>query len=202
MYSKQYKDFEFYYLTELTKQKIKPLSRIEKQIGRKEIRWLKKQGLFVDTISRKTLNGNQIIETIFSTSSRYIQFYRNKFEKSLLFKNCDEMKIEGFLFGYPSCCVHQFIQKPYKSNHLPQIDQSLLFHWACPDCRVTPELIPYYQSIYKSVKGWYDSEIQTKNTLSTNYKRNFQTAIAAAMLTAGLVSAQTPVDTTHYIPLP
>ncbi len=202
MYQNQIKNFEFYYLTELTKQKIKPLSRIEKQISRKAIRWLKKQGLFVDLVQRKALNDHRIIETIFSTSGRYIQFYRNRFENTLLHKNTDEMQLEGFLFGYPSCCVHQFIQKPYIHNHLSKTDQSVLFHWACPHCRITPELIPYYRPIYNSVKEWYNSEIQTKNVLSRNYKRNFQTAIAAALMTASLVSAQTPIDTTHHIPLP
>ena len=202
MYQNQIKNFEFYYLSELTKQKIKPLSRFEKQISRKEIRWLKKQGLFVELIRRKALNGNRIIETIFSTSNRYIQFYSNRFENTLLYKNSDEIKLEGFLFGYPSCCVHQFIQKPYILNHLPKSDQSLLFHWACPHCRITPELIPYYQPVYKSVKDWYDSEILTKNVFRNKYKRNFQTAIAVALITGGLVSAQTSVDTAHYIPLP
>ena len=199
------KDFEFYYLAELTRKKIKPLSRFEKNVNKKSLQWLKKQGFFVDIIPRKTLSGTQIAETIFSTSSRYIDFYRCRFNNTLLRKDRNEKRLEGFLFGYPSCCVHQFIERPYIANHLSESDQSLLFHWACPDCCITRELIPYYKPIYDSIEEWIDSEIkisQSANVYSKNYRRKLQTAVAAALLSTGLLSAQTPADTTHFIPLP
>ena len=126
------KDFEFYYLVELTRQKIKPLSRWEKPLSETTRHWLRRQGFYVEIIPRKTLLRKQIFETVFSTSSRYVDLYHNKFSNTPLRKDPLTQKAEGFLFGYPSCCVRQFIQQPYITNNLKKEDQSVLFHWACP----------------------------------------------------------------------
>ena len=75
------RDFEFYYLVELTKQKIKPLSRWEKPLNDTSIKWIQDQGLIVETVPRKTLLKKEIIETIFSTSSHYLDYYHLKFNK-------------------------------------------------------------------------------------------------------------------------
>jgi hypothetical protein len=45
-------EFEFYYLVELTRQKIKPLSRWEKPLSETTHRWLRRQGFYVDIIPR------------------------------------------------------------------------------------------------------------------------------------------------------
>jgi len=73
---KNIKDFEFYYLVELTRQKIKPLSRWEKPLPERTHRWLRRHGLYVEQIPRKTQSGNSLTETIFSTSENYTNLYQ------------------------------------------------------------------------------------------------------------------------------
>jgi hypothetical protein len=199
-------DFEFYYLVELTKQKIKPLSRWEKQLTENGKKWVLDQGLYIDTVIRKTLINQQIVETIFSTSSNYLNFYKRKFNHKLLRKNVSTQKLEGFLFGYPSCCVRQFINKPYIGNHLAKKDQAMLFHWACPDCRITPDLLPYYRSIYKQVNEWYDNEFCKTQKYIINpqkrvHKKLLLAAIFSLLFSAGLVSAQNKSDSLHFLPI-
>ena len=63
-------DFEFRYLAELTKQRIKPLSRWEKPLDRSAVRWLKRQGFAVETVARRTKLNRPVFETVFSLSSR------------------------------------------------------------------------------------------------------------------------------------
>jgi hypothetical protein len=192
-------DFEFYYLVELTTKKIKPLSRFEKPLNKKTLRWLKKQGFYTEIIRRKLLSRNYINETIFSKSSCYIDLYKRKFENTFLKKDDREQKLEGFFFGYPSCCVEQFIMKPYCQNALNKDDQSLLFHWACPNCRITPELLPLYKQVYKDVKDWFYSDEHLRKSFS---QIKLPQIAAALILYTGLLSAQSSPDTTHFIPLP
>jgi hypothetical protein len=193
-------DFEFFYLVELTRQKIKPLSRWEKPLDNETQLWLQHQGFYVESIPRKTLAGKRIYETVFSTSRRCTDLYQRKFQNEFLNNNKQTQSLEGFLFGYPSCCVQQFIRRPYLSNNLNHKQQSLLFHWACPDCRVTPELIPYYQQIHDRISEWHRHTFPLKKP-DFSYQRIFQKTAAALLLTSGLLSAQTGIDSTHYIPL-
>jgi hypothetical protein len=196
----KYDDFEFFYLVELTRQKIKPLSRWEKPVDKSILHWLQRQGLYVECVPRKTLSGKRIFETVFSISRRYTDLYQHKFYNAPLNKNPHIQSLEGFLFGYPSCCVQQFIHRPYQPNLLSREQQSILFHWACPNCRVTPELIPYYQSIYDRITEWHHQTCPQKKSESA-YHKIFQKAVAALLISTGLLSAQSMVDSTHYIPL-
>ena len=196
-------DFEFYYLVELTKQKIKPLSRWEKPLNQNLIKWIQKQGLYVDTIPRKTILNREIIETIFSTSSHYLDFYHRRFYNTLLQKDVTSQQLEGFLFGYPSCCVQQFIKKPYTKNNLKKRDQELLFHWACPECRMTTNLLPYYRNVYQQVNEWYEHEfgkfkITPKKRL---HKKLILAATLSLFLASGYLSAQSLEDTLHFLPV-
>ena len=200
--SRQVKEFEFYYLAELTRQRIKPLSRWEKPLPQRANQWLRHNGLHVERISRKTLSGKTIAETVFSASSKYTDVYQRKFSNTFICKSAENQKLEGFLFGYPSCCVRQFIRHPYSPNNIDESDQSLLFHWACDACRSTHGLIPYYQSIHDSVSEWYHQEFPDKKRVR-NHPRLLCNAIAALLITGGgCLSAQTIPDSTHYIPLP
>jgi hypothetical protein len=195
------KDFEFYYLTELTRQKIKPLSRWEQKLPEKTCRWLKHNGFSVERIPRKTLSGKDVVETIFSTSANYLDLYRRRFSHTLINKRAENQRFEGFLFGYPSCCVEQFIQHPYSANNLSRAEQSLLFHWACTDCRSTNDLIPYYQKVFNDVSEWYDHEFR-KKSFSRHYQNPVYMAAAAILFGFGIASAQGPADSLHYIQLP
>ncbi|MBN1398196.1 MAG: T9SS type A sorting domain-containing protein [Bacteroidetes bacterium] len=195
------KDFEFYYLVELTRRKIKPLSRWEKPLTVNTHQWLKNHGLYVELIPRKTLSGKDITETVFSTSTRYTDLYLKRFCNTYLSKSAGNQSLEGFLFGYPSCCVKQFIRYPYFPSSLDSNTQSMLFHWACNSCRSTPELIPYYQSAYKNIYDWYKTEYKNK-ILGRTYRRTINKVLASLLLSGSLLSAQTAVDSTHYIQLP
>ncbi|MCK4358776.1 MAG: T9SS type A sorting domain-containing protein [Candidatus Cloacimonetes bacterium] len=141
-------DFQLAYLAMLTKQQIKPLSRWEKGTNLKHFTTLKKFGLKVENVKRKLLNGKYTSETIFSTKSKYLDIYLRNFEnKPIAIQKSDREK-EGFLFGYPSCCVKNFVEDGYTKNPYIGKEQEILFHWVCPHCRITPSLIPYYQKIY------------------------------------------------------
>jgi hypothetical protein len=195
--------FEFYYLAELTLQKIKPLSRCEELLDEKRLNWLKRKGFFTEIIPRKTIFSKTVYETVFSTSMRYVDFYKSKFYNSHLMKTAANQKLEGFLFGYPSCCVNQFIEHPYLHNSIRRNQQEKLFHWACRDCRVTPELIPYYDKLYNNTEDWFNYYFPAQhNNVFENYQKKIQTAAAAMLISAGITYAQTESDTTHYIPLP
>jgi hypothetical protein len=195
--------FEFYYLTQLTRQKIKPLSRWEKPLSRRQFQWLKKNGLQVDTILRKTIKGDKINETVFSLSSHYLNFYRRHFQASVLNKSLQTQTLEGFLFGYPSCCVKNFVEKPYVNNELPANEQEKLFHWTCPGCRSTPQLLPYYRKVYDDTLEWYQKEF---NSVKSDQFSSIGKLSWAAALTLFLSSTSLPAqvipDSSHYIPVP
>ncbi len=143
-------DFQLAYLAMLTKEQIKPLSRWEKGIliSSRDFYILRRYGLKVENVKRKLLNGNYTYETIFSTKSRYLDSYlRNFANKPMATHKSDRIK-EGFLFGYPYCCVKNFVENGYTKNPYIGKEQEILFHWVCPDCRNTPSLIPYYQKIH------------------------------------------------------
>jgi len=196
-------EFELIYLTELTKQKIKPLSRWEKPLSIKHQRWLKQHGLKTETVQRRTESGGKIIETIFSKSHRYLDYYRKHFEGKLLNKLPETQFMEGFLFGYPGCCVKQFILNPYAKNNVSQEDQQKLFHWACPDCRVTPELLPYYQKVYDDVREQYQGKLKDVNLPSQILSGKLSWAAALALcLSSSSLPAQVIPDSSHYIPVP
>ena len=154
-------DFQLAYLAMLTKQQIKPLSRWEKGIPIKsgQAKILKKYGLKIENVKRKLLNGKYIYETVFSKKSRYLDIYLKNFEnKPVTTQKCDREK-EGFLFGYPSCCVKNFIENGYTKNPYIGKEQEILFHWICPDCRITPSLIPYYQKIYNECEQIFSEPV-------------------------------------------
>ena len=195
------KNFEFYYLAELTRRKIKPLSRWENELPEDTCRWLKDHGFSVEKIPRKTLSGKDVVETIFSTSTNYIDFYQRRFSHTLIDKSAENQRLEGFLFGYPSCCVEQFIHHSYSANHLKREEQSLLFHWACTDCRSTKDLIPYYQKVFNDVSDWYHHESH-KKPFGKHYKKAISMAAASILFGFGILSAQSPADSLHYIQLP
>jgi hypothetical protein len=198
---KTVKDFEFYYLAELTRQKIKPLSRWEKELPEKACHWLKYNGIYVEKIPRKTLSGKDVVETIFSKSTNYLDFYQRRFSHTLINKRAENQRLEGFLFGYPSCCVEKFIHHPYFANNFSRAEQSLLFHWACTDCRSTKDLIPYYKKVFNDVSEWYNHEFR-KIPFSRQFQKSIYMAMAAILFELGIVSAQSPADSLHYIQLP
>lgn len=146
-------DFELAYLALLTSEGIKPLSRWEKPLDNHGLGLLQQLGLLTKQIRRRVLTGKQVIETIFSRSPGYIQLYEQRFANSPIDKSAETQRLEGFLFGYPACCVEQYMRRPYAPNNLPPEDQKILFHWACKGCKITPLLLPAYKRLHNLVES-------------------------------------------------
>jgi hypothetical protein len=147
-------DFELAYLAALTSKGLKPLSRWEKTLAEDDLELLRQLGLLTKQIDRTVRTGRQVTETIFSRASIYMQLYEQAFGNTPIDKSARTQLFEGFLFGYPSCCVSQYIRKPYAPNNLTRQQQKILFHWACPNCKVTPLLLPAYQAIRDLLDRW------------------------------------------------
>jgi hypothetical protein len=146
-------DFELAYLVLLTCEGLKPLSRWEKPLDDRGLGLLQQIGLITKQIQRTVKTGKVISETIFSVSAGYIQLYDKRFGDKPVDKSAEAQRFEGFLFGFPPCCVDEYIQHPYVKNNLNPEDQKILFHWACKDCRITPVLLPAYKSVHNFLKN-------------------------------------------------
>jgi len=156
-------DFELAYLAILTYEGIKSLSRWEKPLDDHGLGLLHQLGLpptvrqgcsdgfgglLTKQITRTVKTGAEVIETIFSRAPGYIRLYEERFENSPIDKSAQTQRFEGFLFGYPPCCIEQYIRQPYAPNNLPPDEQKILFHWACRDCKITPTLLPAYKRVH------------------------------------------------------
>jgi len=141
-------DFELAYLAMLTHEGIKPLSRWEKPLSDEGLNLLQQMGLLTKQVQRTVKTGKEVIETIFSRTPAYLRLYEQTFGNTPIDKSAQTQRLEGFCFGYPPCCVNQYIRKPYAPNNLSEQEQKILFHWACQDCKVTPALLPAYKSVH------------------------------------------------------
>ena len=141
-------DLELAYLAVLTREGLKPLSRWEKPLTAGDLEILQQAGLITKQVRRTVKNGTEIVETIFGRTPAYIQLYEQAFGNTPIDKSPQTQRFEGFLFGYPPCCVNRYIRKPYAPNNLPEHEQKILFHWACRGCKITPELLPAYKNAH------------------------------------------------------
>lgn len=141
-------DIELAYLALLTREGLKPLSRWEKPLDDHGLGLLQGIGLLTKQIRRTVKTGKDVFETIFSVSAGYIRLYDKRFGGKPVDKSAEVQRFEGFLFGFPPCCVDEYIQHPYAKNNLNPEDQKILFHWACKDCKITPLIFPSYKNIY------------------------------------------------------
>ena len=185
--------FDIGYLALLTKEQVKPLSRWESTFSRRQVKALQQLGLKTDTITRKLANGGAITELIFSKSSRYLDFYTRRFHQTPLKKDQQTVMTEGFLFGYPNCCVKNFAQNGYAENEFVGRGQEILFHWACPGCRVTPSLLPYYRDTHQECRQLLAAQRQSvpqmlKKTLPA----------AALSLLFALAAGKAGADDSHW----
>ena len=145
-------DFELAYLVLLTCEGLKPLSRWEKSLDDAGLELLQETGLLTKQIRRTVKTGKEVIETVFSRTPAYTQLYEQTFGNTPIDKSARTQRFEGFLFGYPPCCVEQYIRKPYAPNNLTDEKQKVLFHWACRDCKVTPVLLHAYRDVHDSLR--------------------------------------------------
>lgn len=145
-------DFELAYLALLTCQGLKPSSRWEKSLDDHGLELLQQMGLLTKQIQRTVKTGKLVSETIFSISPGYIQLYEKQFAGKPIDKSAATVRFEGFLFGFPPCCVDEYIRHPYIKNALPPQQQKILFHWACKDCKITPTFLSEYRRIHEYVE--------------------------------------------------
>lgn len=146
-------DFELAYLVLLTREGLKPLSRWEKSVDGAGLGLLQRTGLLTKQIRRTAKTGQEVVETIFSRSPAYIGLYEHRFGNSPIDKSAEAQRLEGFLFGYPPCCVNRYLEQPYAPNSLTAEEQRILFHWACQDCKITPVLLHAYRNVHE----WLDN---------------------------------------------
>lgn len=139
--------FELAYLALLTRHGVKRLSRWEQCLSPEHADLISSMGLHVRPVTRRTLFGRKVKETVFAARKAAVDLYVNRFDGRRLSSSPEETRFKGFMFGYPSCCVEEFIRHPYSKNGLSRQDQRILFHWACPGCRVTPGLLREYRDI-------------------------------------------------------
>ncbi|UCF43809.1 MAG: hypothetical protein JSV99_02460 [Planctomycetota bacterium] len=145
-------DSELAYLALLTCEGVKPLSRWEKPLDSQGLGLLQRLGLLMKQIRRTVKTGRVVTETVFGLSPAYIQLYERRFNDTPIDKSPPTQRFEGFLFGFPPCCVDEYIRHPYTKNNLPPEQQKILFHWACKDCKITPALLPQYVCIHEYVE--------------------------------------------------
>lgn len=145
-------DLELAYLALLTCEGLKPLSRWEKALDEGVLELLQQMGLLTQQIRRTVKTGKVVSETIFSITAGYIQLYEKRFAGKPIDKSAGTVRFEGFLFGFPPCCVDEYIRHPYIKNDLPPEHQKILFHWACKDCNITESLLPGYLRIHDYVE--------------------------------------------------
>ena len=141
--------FELAYLALLTRQGIKRLSRWERGLSAEETDLLRQAGLIVEPLERRTLLGKRVGQTVFSMRRPALDLYVSRFNRKRLSSSPGETRFKGFMFGYPSCCVEEFVRRPYSTNGIAAAGQRILFHWACPGCKTTPLLLRDYRDVYR-----------------------------------------------------
>lgn len=141
-------DQELAYLAALTTQGVKPLSRWEKPLADDALRQLDRLGLLAEQIRRSVKTGKEVIETVFGRAPGHVDLYKQRFDNTPIDKSAATQRFEGFLFGYPPCCIEHYIRRAYAPNGLAEEDQKILFHWACKGCAITPTLVPAYRAVH------------------------------------------------------
>src|SRR3989338_9904850 len=138
------------FLAGLTTEGVKPLSRVEWDLGLEELQTLRALGLRYRKVHRVALDGTVVTHVVFSRDASLVDCYHNQFEGTTLVKTPEVIRSEGEFFGFPSCCVESFIAtgESHVPNELSPQDQSLLYHLACPGCRLTPDLVPRYRALW------------------------------------------------------
>ncbi|MCF7741169.1 MAG: hypothetical protein K9N00_05180, partial [Candidatus Marinimicrobia bacterium] len=173
---------EFIYLAHLTEKKVKPLSRWEMDFYSQNIESLHNLGLKTQVVNRYLQNGSKTKELIFSRNNKYLKIYAGHFNNQPITNNYQEKFIEGQLFGYPECCIDNFLENGYSENGFEDQGQELLFYWACPGCKITPDLIPLYREIYESL----DKREDQNSRNSELFKKTAVSALIMVALGSGL----------------
>lgn len=207
-------DFDLTYLILLTENGAKPLSRWEGILPGGIEKVMGDLGLQYAYVQRRLHNGSSTTEFIFSKSDSLLDLYLHHFDDSYVDKSPVTQRIEGFLFGFPPCCVESFARFGYRPNGLGKEDQKLLFHWACPDCRVTPLLVPSYRAVHRMCSELIANRNGSPSLISKNQRGLAKKTLVAVslfgLMATGValsysVSAHAPAvtdDDPHWLPWP
>ncbi len=192
-------EFDFVYLVHLTEAGLKPLSRWEKPLRPEGHRLLRRLHLRTASAERLLANGSRTRELLFARADLPIRLYLERFSRRPITRSAEEQRLEGFLFGYPPCCVESFLRNGYQPNGLAEEDQRLLFHWACPDCAVTPLLVPHYREVFAHCQREVTSGVE----LARATARLPRLAVAAGIVAAltGLALNRAVAQDPHWLPL-
>jgi len=200
--------FDLAYLSLLTKAGLKPLSRWEKDFGPETERLLHDLGLKTRTVRRSVRSGRRMRELVFSKSGQCLDLYLSRFDGAPIDPSPANMRIEGLLFGYPSCCVESYIAKGYVKNSLRRSDQRILFHWACAKCPITPLLLPHYREVYgecrEAMRGRLFSSLSTiREAAVVDHLRRAVVAAASLVALSALPTSEAKYygGDPHRIPL-
>jgi uncharacterized protein (UPF0212 family) len=192
-------DPELTYLILLTKTGLKPLSRWEKGLDSDSLRAIRSEGLLVDTVERRTRLGRRLHETVFARKSRYVDLYGKRYHGTRLRDTPDDARLQGRLFGYPSCCVEAFVDRPYTPNELDPSDQEILFHWACPTCNTTPGLVREYRRV-NTIWGNGGNTARGSRGRPRTWTGGAVGKVAASLaLAAGTMALATPAIDPHWL---
>ncbi|MBN2507881.1 MAG: hypothetical protein JXQ71_14435 [Verrucomicrobia bacterium] len=192
-------EFELAYLSMLTLEGLKPLSRWEKPFDAATEGHLQELGLKTRVVERSVQNGRRVRELLLSSSDECLALYASRFDHAPIGRSRDDLRIEGLLFGFPSCCVESYATRGYARNSLRRRDQRILFHWACPQCAVTPLLLPPYHRIYRACRaarrgrGERWTPLLREPALTAQLQRAM--AMAASLVALGTVSVPAQTGT-------
>ncbi len=199
-------DPQLAYLVLLTRYGLKPLSRWEGRLDDRQHNLIGSAGLELEPITRRTRIGRKIRQTVFARNARAVRLYRDRFQDTPLRQTPDEIRKEGWFFGYPSCCVDAFIKRPYVPNRLAPEDQQILFHWACPDCVVTPGLLREYRRIHRECEHLFRGvrPIELRPRFNPIPRRLLPVAASLALAagSVAIASNQPPSFDPHWLAAP
>lgn len=140
-------DFELALLAVLVAEGWKPLARYEHALPAERHDDLAAMGLRTRQTRRRTTAGVVVYETVLSCHEGLLAVYVETFDDASLRIDAARARLEGWLFGFPPCCVTAYVEHGYSANALPPEEQAELFHWACPGCTITPRLLPHHRAV-------------------------------------------------------
>lgn len=145
--------FELALLAVLVVEGWKPLARWEHPLPPERHDDLAALGLSTRRIRRHTPAGALVHETVLSRHVGLLELYAEAFDGTSLRIDTAQARLEGWLFGFPPCCVMAYVEHGYAPNTLPPGEQAELFHWACPGCAITPRILPHHRDIVRRLRA-------------------------------------------------
>ena len=146
-------DFELALLAVLVVEGWKPLARWEHGLPAARHDDLAALGLRSRAIRRRTTAGTVVLETAISRDTGPIELYAEALDHTPLRIDAALARLEGWLFGFPPCCVMAYVEHGYAANALAPAVQAELFHWACPGCTITPRLLPHHRDVARRLRA-------------------------------------------------